>query len=59
MPQTDKTPAAKSLYRSFFGIAFYRSNLSTAEGSWAVGSAGCKGDFPEGDGCSLWPGGEV
>jgi hypothetical protein len=25
-PQTDKTPAAKSLYRS---IAFYQSNLST------------------------------
>jgi hypothetical protein len=33
-PQTDKTPAAKSLYRSIFlimtfGIAFYQSNLST------------------------------
>jgi hypothetical protein len=29
-PQTDKTPAAKSLYRSIFttfGIAFYQSNL--------------------------------
>ncbi len=33
-PQTDKTPAVKSLYRSFFqittfDIAFYQSNLST------------------------------
>ncbi len=32
-PLTDKTPAAKSLYRSIFwitfGIAFYQSNLST------------------------------
>ncbi len=35
-PQTDKTPAAKSLYRSIFfittfGIAFYQSNLSTGK----------------------------
>jgi hypothetical protein len=33
-PQTDKTPAAKSLYKSIFfittfGVAFYQSNLST------------------------------
>jgi hypothetical protein len=28
-PQTDKTPAAKSLTGQFFGIAFYQSNLST------------------------------
>jgi len=35
-PQTDKTPAAKPLYRSIFettkfGIAFYQSSLSTTE----------------------------
>jgi hypothetical protein len=35
-PQTDKTPASKSLYRSIFkittfSIVFYQSNLSTLQ----------------------------
>jgi hypothetical protein len=45
-PQTDKTPAAKSLYRSktTFGIAFYQSNFSMGGGfasGWASGSKVC------------------